>query len=221
MKQYLIVKIEQYFGIYKNNIVWEEIVYKENPEKFINDDTAYINNLRKSNKKIKLFNLADNSETEIYQDTYNNLEEVTCGTGKVCFIGRGSLEIQYIDLETREKDLLYKLPKNKANIKGIVDNKLQYLYYLGNEGKIDKAYYIDLETKENKELKLLDKNQYLAEILAESKEYYFVETGYELGEEYTTWAGTKQQNIEKINYSLIKKENYWDSKPEYINMENN
>ena len=205
MKQYLIVKIEQYFGIYKNNIVWEEIVYKENPEKFINDDTAYINNLRKSNKKIKLFNLADNSETEIYQDTYNNLEEVTYGTGKVCFIGRGSLEIQYIDLETREKDLLCKLPKNKANIKGIVDNKLQYLYYLGNEGKIDKAYYIDLETKENKELKLLDKNQYLAEILAESKDYYFVETGYELGEEYTTWAGTKQQNIKKINYSLIKK----------------
>lgn len=221
MKQYVKVKIKQYFGLYKNNIIWEEIVYKENPEKFINDDTAYLNNLRNSIKKIKLFNLTNNSEKEIYQDNYNNLEEIKCGMGKICFIGRGSLEIQYIDIETKEKSVLCKLPKSKATIRGIVDNKLQYLYYLDNGAKIDKAYYIDLNTKENKELKLFDKNQYLADILAENNDYYFVNTGYELGKEYTTWAGTKQQNIEKTNYALIKKEDYWNSKAEYIKMDNN
>ncbi len=63
--------------------------------------------------------------------------------------------------------------------------------------KIDKAYYIDLETKESKEFKLFDKNRYLVEILAENEEFYFVRTGYEMGAEYTTWAGTKQQDIEK------------------------
>lgn len=221
MKQYLMVKIKQYFGIYKDNIIWEEIVYKENPEKFINDDTAFINNLRNSSKKIKLFNLSNNSETEIYQDTYNNLETIECGMGKVCFIGRGSLEIQCIDLETKEKFMLCKLPKSKATIQEIIDNKLQYLYYSDNGAKIDKAYYIDLNTKENKEFKLFDKNQYLVEILAESNNYYFIITGYELSKEYTTWAGTKQQNIEKINYGLIKKEDYWNSNAEYININNN
>ena len=85
--------------------------------------------------------------------------------------------------------------------------------------EVNKKYVID--TKENKELKLFDKNQYLADILAENNDYYFVNTGYELGKEYTTWAGTKQQNIEKTNYALIKKEDYWNSKAEYIKMDNN
>ena len=95
---------------------------------------------------------------------------------------------------------------------------------------MDKAYYIDLETKESKELKLFDKNGYLVEIdnteelkeeiLAENKEFYFVRKGYELGAEYTTWAGTKQQDIERINYALMKKEDYWSSKPKYIDIKN-
>lgn len=220
MKKYLIVKIGIYFGIYKNNIVWEEIVYKEDSENLINNDTDYINKLNNSIKKIKLFNLASNSETEIYQNTYKNLEEIVCGTGKVYFIERGSSEIQYIDLETKEKLALCNLPKSGATIKEIVDNKLQYLYYSGNEGKIEKAYYVDLDTKENREFTLLDKNNYLIEILAENNDYYFVRTGYELGEKYTTWAGTVQQDIVNTNYGLIKKENYWNSKAEYINMEN-
>ena len=37
----------------------------------------------------------------------------------------------------------------------------------------------------------------MVEILAENEEFYFVRTGYEMGAEYTTWAGTKQQDIEK------------------------
>ena len=107
-----------------------------------------------------------------------------------------------------------------VSLNGIYDNKLQYIYYTGSEAKIDKAYYIDLETKENKQFKLLDKNRYLVEILAENEEFYFVRTGFEMGAEYTTWAGTKQQDIEKENYGLIKKEDYWNSKPEYISMKN-
>lgn len=60
----------------------------------------------------------------------------------------------------------------------------------------------------------------MVEILAENKDFYFVRTGYELGAEYSTWEGTKQQDIEKENYGLIKKEDYWNSKPEYISMKN-
>lgn len=220
MKKYLKVKTEVLFGIYNGKIVWEEIVYKLNPEEFSNNDNAYINNLSNSTKKIKLFDLSNKKETEIYQDTYKNIQNIQYENGKVYFVAEKSQKIEYIDLETKEKQTLCDLPKTGVSLKGIYDNKLQYVYYAGNEGKIDKAYYIDLATKENKEFKLFDENKYLVEILGENEEYYFIRTGYELGGEYTTWAGTKQQDIEDVNYALIKKEDYWNSRAEYINIKN-
>ena len=45
----------------------EEIVYKQDPEEFLNNDNAYINNLRNSTKKIKLFDVSSKTEEEIYQ----------------------------------------------------------------------------------------------------------------------------------------------------------
>ena len=61
---------------------------------------------------------------------------------------------------------------------------------------------------------------YLVEILASNDKYYFVQMGYTLGEEYTTWAGTTQQDIVATDYGLILKEDYWNSKANYLKMEN-
>lgn len=207
-------------GVYNNNIVLEEIDYKQDPENFLTDDTGYINNLNNSTKVIKLFNLSNLEETEIYKDVYKNMSEISCNNGKVYFIGINSTKLECLDLQTKQKETLYELPKTGASIQGIYDNKLQYVYYSGNTGKVDSAYYIDLATKENKNFKLVDDNDYLVEILSESNDYYFVKTGYEMGDEYTSWAGTTQQDIEKTNYALIKKEDYWNSKAEYIDMQN-
>lgn len=148
------------------------------------------------------------------------MENIQYESGKVYFVANKGQKIEYIDLETKQKQTLCDLPKKEVTLKGIYDNKLQYIYYTKNESKVDKAYYIDLETKENKELNLFDKNGYLVEILAKTGEFYFVKIGYDLGAEYTTWAGTKQRSIEKENYALIKKEDYWNSKPEYIGIKN-
>jgi len=186
----------------------------------LNDDNAYINNLRNSTKKIKLFDLSTKTESEVYQDIYKNMEDIQYENGKVYFVAHKGQKIEYIDLESKQKQTLCDLPKIDVILKGIYDNKLQYSYYRKNDSKVDKAYYIDLETKESKEINLFDKNGYLVEILAKTKEFYFVRTGYDLGAEYTTWAGTKQQSIEKTNYALIKKDDYWNSKPEYINIKN-
>lgn len=148
------------------------------------------------------------------------MENIQCGNGKVYFVAHKGQKIEYVDLDTKQKQTLCDLPKREVILNGIYDNKLQYIYYTKDKTIEDKAYYIDLETKENRELKLFDKNGYLVKILAKNKEYYFVIKGYELGAEYTTWAGTKQQNIEKTNYALIKKEDYWNSNPKYIDIKN-
>lgn len=186
----------------------------------MNNDNAYINNLRNSTKKIKLFDVSSKTEEEIYQDIYQNMEDIQYKNGKVYFVAYKGQKIEYIDLETKQKQILCDLPKIDVFLKGIYDNKLQYIYYTKDKAKVDKAYYIDLETKESREIKLFDKDGYLAEILATTKDFYFIRTGYEIGKEYTTWAGTKNQKIEKTNYALIKKEDYWNSKPEYISINN-
>lgn len=220
MKKYQIVKIKRLFGIYNGKIVLEEIIYKQNPEEFLNDDNAYISNLRNSTKKIKLFDVSSKTEEEIHQDVYKSMEDIQYENGKIYFVAYKAQKIEYLDLDTKQKQILCDLPQSDVILNGIYDNKLQYCYYNKDTSKVDKAYYIDLETKENKEIKLFDKNGYLVKILAENKEYYFVRKGYELGAEYTTWAGTKQQNIEKTNYALIKKEDYWNSTPKYIDIKN-
>ena len=113
-------------------------------------------------------------------------------------------------VEVRKANKIIKIPEEQVE-----------KYLLDGYKKIDKkGNYIKEETKESKEMKLFDKNGYLVEILAENKEFYFVRKGYELGAEYTTWAGTKQQDIERINYALMKKEDYWSSKPKYIDIKN-
>ena len=119
-------------GVYNNNIVLEEIDYKQDPENFLTDDTGYINNLNNSTKVIKLFNLSNLEETEIYKDVYKNMSEISCNNGKVYFIGINSTKLECLDLQTKQKETLYELPKTGASIQGIYDNKLQYVYYSGN-----------------------------------------------------------------------------------------
>ena len=146
------------------------------------------------------------------------MEDIQYENGKLYFVAHKAQKIEYIDLDTKQKQTLCDLPKSDVILNGIYDNKLQYLYYDSQYATVGKAYYIDLDTKENKEFKLFDSNKILVEILAENKDYYFVRTGYEMGKEYTTWAGTKQRDIVKTNYGLIKKEDYWNSNPKYIDI---
>ena len=102
----------------------------------------------------------------------------------------------------------------------IIDDKILVYDYKDQEAHIGDAYVMDLNTQEMKEFALKDDNEYLVEILSGNDEYYFVQTENILGEEYTTWAGTRQQDIIGIRYGLIKKADYWASQPNYILMRN-
>ena len=88
-----------------------------------------------------------------------------------------------------------------------------------DEAKVESAGYINLDTGENKAFTLIDDTGILVEILEQTDTHYFVRTGYKMSKEYTTWAGTKQRDIEETYYGLIRKEDYWNSKAEYLPME--
>lgn len=136
------------------------------------------------------------------------------------FIGKASKNLEYINLSTKEHKAIKELPKSGMEMTEIMDDKVLVYDYKDQEAHVGDAYVLDLNTREMKEFTLKDDNEYLIEILSGNDDYYFVQTAYVFGEEYTTWAGTKQQDIIAIRYGLIKKSDYWASQPVYIPMTN-
>lgn len=211
---------DSFIGIYNDNIVLQEIIYAKDPDHFKDDTIGYIDNLYQSDMQIKLFHLDTEKIENIYQDSYKNMETIRFYKDGIYMLKQHSKKLEYFDFASKQKTALLTLPKSDMELSEIVDDKLLVYQYKDEQAHIESANVIDLKTKEINEFKLMDKNDNLVNILAANDTYYFVEREYVLGEEYTTWAGTKQQDIISVNYALIKKADYWASKPEYIKMQN-
>lgn len=200
-------------GVYENKLVIEEIEYKKDPRSLEDNTDAYIDNLYNSKIKIKLLDTKTQKEEVIYEDTYKNLERRQYYKNGIYFTGNKSKKLEYIDISTKKKETISELPKSDMELSPIIDDKLLIHTY-----KQSDAYYFDLNTKELHKFTLKDKNDNIVEILSSNEDYYFVKTENVYGNEYTTWAGTTQKEYLGDNYGLIKKEDYWASKANYIKM---
>ena len=212
---------KEILGAYGNKILWMETLYKQNPNDFINDDQGWRDNLYQSTARISLFDPRTGQETMITEDHYKNLETITFDGLNLYVISEGSQKVEKISIENKERSVFAELPKSGAYVQDIYDRKLQYVYYDldSDEAKVESAGYINLDTGENQAFTLIDDSGILVEILDQTDTHYFVRTGYKMSKEYTTWAGTKQRDIEETYYGLIRKEDYWNSKAEYLPME--
>jgi hypothetical protein len=207
---------ESLIGTYDDKLVIQEIDYIKDPNDFENDDVSFANNLYNSKTKIKLFDIELKREEVIFEDTFKNMESIQVYKNGIYFIGKNSKNLEYVDFTNKTKKVIKELPQSNMNIEVIIDDKV-----LVNSYKNDNvSYYVDLLNGEMKEFNLRDKNNFLIEILSSNDDYYFVKVENVLGEEYTTWAGTKQQELIDINYGLIKKSDYWASNANYIKMTN-
>lgn len=203
---------KSFIGGYQDKIVLKEIEYKNDPSKFENDDQEYFNNLYHSNVKIKLLDLSDKKEKVIYEDIYKNLEILDIYKNRIYFIGQGSKSLEYLDLDTMKKALLKELSEIGATF-SVIDDKILIHY-----NKSGKAEYIDLKTNDTMNFTLKDNNDKFIKILSSNKDSYFVMIEEVYGDEYTTWAGTKNRRLLETNYALVKKEDYWASRTNYIKM---
>lgn len=210
-------KNKMIIGGYNNTIILLETVYKENPDKYINNNDGYINNLLSSNVVVKGYSIDTKKEEEIYKLSYQNIESYAFYKNTLYFTGRGLSEISSLNISNGEISKVVDVTNN-MDIYGIRDDKIIYHTY---ESKNSNAYYYyDLKTKENKELNMFTNQGSFVRILASNKDYYFVLSGYIMGSSHTTWAGTEQISIEGREYSLIKKDDYWNDKKNYIKMKN-
>lgn len=207
-------------GTYQNKIVLHEIDYAQDPELFDSDPSGYVANLYNSKIKIKLLDLENKTEEIIYEDIFKNMENFKLYKDSIIFIGQNSSILQCLDLNTKEVRKLADLPKTGLNISAVSDDKILLFDYKDEEAHANDAYYVDLTTNHVRDFHLKDEEGYLIEILSANDDYYFVRTQTVFGEEYTTWAGTKQRDILESRYGLIKKEDYWNSVGNYIPMTN-
>lgn len=207
-------------GTYNDKLVIQEIDYIKDPDSFGDNTNAFRDNLYNSKTKIKLFDVETKKEEVIFEEVFKNIESMQFYKNGIYFIGEKSKNLEYFDFATKKEETIKELPQSNMELGTIIDDKILVYAYKNKDAKVGASYYIDLKNKEMKGFSLKDKNEYLVEILASNDDYYFVETETILGDVYTTWAGTKQQDIIGTNYALIKKADYWASKANYIKMTN-
>lgn len=211
---------KSFIGVLEDKLVVEDIDYLKDPDSFDNDTNGFINNLYNSKTKIKLVDMNTKKEETVYEGLFKEIETLKFYKDGIYFIGEKSKNLEYINLLTKNRETIKELPSTGYDISTIVDDKVLVLKYKDKDAHLGDAYSIDVKTKEMNKFSLKDKNEYMVEILSSNDEYYFVQIESIFGAEYTTWAGTKQQDIIGTNYGLIKKSDYWASKPNYIKMTN-
>ncbi len=207
-------------GTYNDKLVIEEIDYIKDPNSFGDNTNAFRDNLYNSKMKIKLYDASTKKEEVLFEEVFKNIEDMQFYKNGIYFIGEKSKNLEYFDFATKKKEVIKELPQSNMQLGTIIDDKVLVYAYKDRDAHIGASYYVDLKNKEMKEFSLKDKNECLVEILASNDDYYFVKTESIFGDFYTTWAGTKQQDIIGTNYALIKKTDYWTSKANYIKMTN-
>lgn len=211
---------KSFIGATEDKLVVQEIEYLKDPDSFGDNTMGFINNLYNSKTKIKLLDINTKKEEIVYEGLFKDIETLKFYNDGIYFIGKDSKNLEYINLSTKKRETIAELPKNGYEISRIIDDKILVYFYKDKDAHVGDAYSIDLKTKEMNKFSLKDKNEYLIEILSSNDDYYFVQIESIFGEEYTTWAGTKQKDIIGTNYGLIKKADYWASRPNYIKMTN-
>lgn len=211
---------KSFIGAIEDKLVVQEIEYLKDPDSFGNNTMGFINNLYNSKTKIKLLDMNTKKEEIVYEGLFKDIETIKFYKDGIYFIGKDSKNLEYINLSTKKRETIAELSKSGYEISRIIDDKVLVYLYKDKDAHVGDAYSIDLKTKEMSKFSLKDKNEYLIEILSSNDEYYFVQIESIFGDEYTTWAGTKQKDIIGTNYGLIKKSDYWASKPNYIKMTN-
>lgn len=211
---------KSFIGQYEGKIVLQEIDYLVNPDSFGDNTKGYVDNLYNSQTKIKLVDPSTKTEEIVYEGLFKTIETLKFYKDGIYFMGQNSKKLEYLNFKTKNRETIKDLSTTDYQISTISDDKILLYRYKDRDAHVGEAYVIDIKTKDMKEFKLKDKNENLIKILASNEEYYFVQTGYILSDEYTTWAGTKQQSILGTNYGLIKKSDYWASNANYIEMTN-
>lgn len=217
---------KQIMGTYEKKLIFSEIQYSKSQEEMAKlSDAEYIKIVNNSKIKLSTWDVETQKENVFLEDQYKNIGVPICYLNQIYFSMDKSNKIEYTNIENGERGVVIESIPNKGNFSlgEIHDGKMLCYYFEEknlNAGFLE-ACYVDLEKKEIKDFTLLtQKPKGVVDILGETKDYYFVRSEYKSVDQHIAWKNVTQIDIQETYYSLIKKEDYWNSKAEYITMKN-
>lgn len=213
-------------GVYDDGLLFYVLIFGDNyytvEERYSNMDVKYTS-----------FSLFDNSQKDMYQFRNGDINAVVLNE-KMYFFEIGSDILKERDLLTGETTEVLSLDEvvgsdinydDRRLYGNLIDNHLCLALWSGEDAESFWSCAIDLITHELSELTLTYKDGVMINPVAvygENNQYFLVETGKVYFTEQVTIDGNlAKASRDELMFSLIRKEDYWNSNPEYIEFADN
>ena len=199
-------------GAFGSKLVFEATRFarKLSPEELFNDG-IYKQELKKA--KIMFSSLdVDTCETsQMFEISGDKTFTSQVSGSKLYYSIKGENQIKSLDLSSGTEEVVASTAN--SSIDWVYDDSMRIRSW---DYEDNKYYTLNLSSREISETGLYTGQMHSpVTILAENKEHFLVIYDYECSGEYTTWAGTTQNDITSNKLGLISKEDYLKGNPSY------
>ncbi len=202
-------------GVWNQCAVIRQCHYDKNPDEMT--DSEYMAAFDQLPVTIATLDLESGETSTLFETDYRSTDELTMDRDNIYFGKAKSGTLNRYDIQTKETTVVTnELPD--GYIGSVIDGRIICNCDNGAalNAEFTDSFSLDVETGEITKRNLdIEKPHSPVEILADAGEYYLVTSDY-IYEEEISWAGTEQINIKKFIRSLILKEDFWQSKANFL-----
>jgi hypothetical protein len=199
-------------GSFGSKLVFQATRFaRELSPKEIFDDAIYKQELKKAKIIVSVLDVDTCKDSKMFEITGDKTFTSQVSGSKFYYSIEGENQVKSLDLSSGTDEVIANTPN--SNIDWVYDESIRIRSWDYDDNKY---YSLNLSSKEIRETGLYTGQLHNpVTILAENKEYFLVIYDYKCSGEYTTWAGTKQNDIVCNKLGLISKEDYLKGNPSY------
>lgn len=191
-------------GVFDNKVITLKLKFnKELTSEDKVDEEKYMELLKNGEETIVSFDMKTGEFKELISNKSKEGYYYNMYGKDIFYYSYQGDKIMVFDLNSNKEYVF--LESKYSNIQQIYDG-----YIISSDWSDDNnAYIINIEDKSVNELKLKKNNGFPVNIIAESKDFYFVESNCDIESEYIEWADVTQDIETNRQYSLISKEDFF------------
>lgn len=180
------------------------------PEEIFNDET-YKQELKKAKTIVSVLDVDTCEDSQVFEISGDKTFTSQVSGSKLYYSIKEENQIKSLDLDLGTEEVIAGTPN--SNIDWVYNESMRIRSWDNDDNRY---YTLNLSSGEIRETGLYTGELHNpVDILAENSEYFLVIYDYECSGEYTTWAGTTQNDIISNKLGLISKEDYFKGNPSY------